>query len=46
MTLDPSVAAALHGAAGDLQAEMSEIGVEYVTEADQRRALRGGFRCS
>lgn len=31
---------AVHGAAGELQMEMHEIGAVHVSEADQRRALR------
>jgi hypothetical protein len=30
----------MHGAAGELQMEINEIGVAHVTEADQRRAVR------
>jgi hypothetical protein len=31
---------AVHGAAGELQMEMHEIGLAHVSEADQRRAIR------
>jgi hypothetical protein len=40
MDLDAAIRVALHGAAGELQMEMHEIGVAHVTEADQRRAVR------
>jgi hypothetical protein len=38
--LDAAMEIAVHGAAGELQMEMHEIGVAHVSEADERRALR------
>jgi hypothetical protein len=40
MDLDVAMRIAAHGAAGELQMEMHEIGPVHVSEADQRRAVR------
>jgi hypothetical protein len=42
--LDQAVRSALFSAAGELQADVAEIGAAQVTEADLRRALRRGMQ--
>ncbi len=42
--VDTTLAVALHAAAGELQAEVAEVGADQVWEADLRRALRRGLQ--
>ena len=41
---DTTLAIALHAAAGELQAEVAEVGPDQVWEADLRRAIRRGLQ--